>query len=42
MGYQEKKDDVWEKGSKIRGKDPDLYRKDKFGTLCKFVSVKLD
>ena len=36
MGYQEKKEDVWEKGTKIRGKDPDLYRKDKFGnTLFK-------
>lgn len=33
MGYQDKKDDVWEKGSQIRGKDPDLYRKDKFGHI---------
>ena len=31
MSYQNKKDDVWAKGSKIRGKNPDLYRKDKFG-----------
>lgn len=31
MTYQDKKDDVWDKGSKIRGKNPDLYRKDKFG-----------
>lgn len=31
MSYQNKKDAVWEKGKRIQGKDPDLYRKDKFG-----------
>jgi len=31
MSYQDKKDQVWGKGQKIRGKDPDLYRKDKLG-----------
>lgn len=31
MSYQDKKDQVWEKGSRVRGKDPDLYRKDVFG-----------
>ncbi len=31
MKYQEKKDQVWEKGKKVRGKDPDLYRRDKLG-----------
>jgi len=31
MSYQQKKDDVWDKGQKMRGKDPDLYRKDKLG-----------
>lgn len=31
MSYQEKKDEVWDKGQKVRGKDPEMYRKDKFG-----------
>lgn len=31
MSYQDKKDQVWGKGQKIRGKDPDLYRRDKLG-----------
>lgn len=31
MSYQKKKDEVWEKGQKMRGKDPNLYRKDKLG-----------
>ncbi len=31
MGYQDKKDNVWDKGKPIRGKDPDQYRKDKYG-----------
>jgi len=31
--YQNKKDEVWEKGKKVRGKDPDLYRKDDEGNL---------
>jgi 5-methylcytosine-specific restriction endonuclease McrA len=33
MSYQQKKDEVWEKGQTVRGKDPDLYRKDKLGNL---------
>lgn len=33
MSYQIRKDDVWDKGQKIRGKDPDLYRKDQLGNL---------
>ncbi len=33
MSYQRKKDDVWEKGQKIRGKNPNLYRKDKLGNM---------
>ncbi|OAV73986.1 HNH endonuclease [Bacteroidales bacterium Barb7] len=28
---KEKLDKVWEKGSTVRGKNPDLYRKDPFG-----------
>jgi len=31
MSYKDKEDEVWEKGQKVRGKNPDLYRKDKFG-----------
>jgi hypothetical protein len=31
MGIQDRKDEVWEKGQKIRGKDPDLYRRDIYG-----------
>lgn len=31
MSYQDKKDEVWEKGKTIRGKDPNLYRRDKEG-----------
>ena len=31
MAYKDKKDQVWEKGSKMRGKDPNLYRKDIYG-----------
>lgn len=28
---QDRLDQIWEKGSAIRGKDPDLYRKDQLG-----------
>ena len=31
--YRKKKDQVWEKGHKVRGKDPKRYRKDDFGNL---------
>ena len=30
MSYQDKKEQVWEKSQTVRGKDPSLYRKDKF------------
>ncbi|NOQ76044.1 MAG: HNH endonuclease [Crocinitomix sp.] len=33
MSYQKKKDQVWEKGQKVRGKDSNLYRKDSQGNL---------
>lgn len=29
--YRQKKEDVWDKGSKVRGKDPNLYRRDVAG-----------
>lgn len=31
--YQDKKEQVWEKGKRVRGKDPSLYRKDVEGNL---------
>lgn len=31
MASQKEIDEVWEKGKKIPGKDPDLYRKDAHG-----------
>lgn len=31
MSYKDKKDQVWEKGNTIKGKNPNLYRKDQFG-----------
>jgi len=30
MTSQKEKDEIWEKGHKIRGRDPNLYRKDNF------------
>ena len=38
MTYQNKKDSVWDKGRKIRGKDSDLYRKDKLGNTMYYHS----
>lgn len=38
MSYQEKKDQVWQKGKKVRGKNPDLYRKDKLGNILFYSS----
>lgn len=38
MSYQDRKDEVWEKGSKIRGKDPNLYRRDKEGNEMYYPS----
>ncbi|NQY30397.1 MAG: HNH endonuclease [Flavobacteriaceae bacterium] len=31
MPYKKRKDEVWNKESKVRGKDPELYRKDDLG-----------
>lgn len=36
--YQKRKDEVWEKGTKVRGKSPDLYRKDKCGNEMYYPS----
>ena len=38
MSYKKKKDEVWEKGSKIRGKNPNLYRKDGEGNQIYYPS----
>ena len=38
MSYQIKKDQVWNKGKKIRGKSPSLYRKDSFGNEIYYSS----
>lgn len=38
MSYQNKKDQVWDKGQKIRGKDPNLYRKDSCGNEMYYSS----
>ncbi len=42
MSYQEKKDEVWNKGQKIPGKDPDLYRKDVLGNVIYYPSYGKD
>lgn len=31
MSYQKRKEEVWGKGKKVRGKDASLYRKDDLG-----------
>ena len=38
MGYQNRKQEVWDKAKKVRGKDPDKYRKDKLGNEIYFGS----
>lgn len=38
MSYQDKKNAVWQKGAKVRGKDSDLYRKDQFGNTMYYHS----
>lgn len=38
MSYQKKKDQVWDKGKKIRGKNPNLYRKDALGNEIYYPS----
>jgi CRISPR/Cas system Type II protein with McrA/HNH and RuvC-like nuclease domain len=42
MTYQSKKDQVWDKGKKVRGKDPELYRKDKYGNEMYFHSYGMN
>ena len=42
MTYQNKKDQVWDKGKKVRGKDPELYRKDIYGNEMYFHSYGLN
>lgn len=39
--YQNKKDDVWENAKKIRGKNPDHYRKDDYGNVIFYRSYGL-
>ncbi len=38
MSYRNRKDEVWDKAKKIRGKNPDLYRRDKFDNVMYFPS----
>lgn len=38
MSLESKKDQVWEKGHRMRGKDPDLYRKDSKGNELYYSS----
>lgn len=38
MSHQNRKDEVWEKGQKIRGKDANLYRKDDEGNEIYYPS----
>ena len=38
MSYQESKEKVWEKGTKIPDKDPNLYREDKIGNVMYYPS----
>ena len=33
MASKKEIQDVWEKGHKIRGENPDVYRKDKYGNV---------
>ena len=39
---KERLDQIWDKGSVIRGKNPDLYRKDKFGHYCPVKILDLE
>lgn len=36
--YRKKKEEVWDKGHKVRSKDPNLYRKDDEGNLMYYPS----
>jgi len=42
MDYKKKKDQVWEKGKQIRGKDNNLYRKDQNGNTLFYHSYGLN
>ena len=36
------KDSVWDKGDKVRGKNPDLYRRDELGNIIYYPSYGKD
>ncbi len=38
MSYQKKKDQVWQKGKRVRGKSLNLYRRDKNGNVIYYHS----
>jgi len=38
MSYKKRKDEVWNKASKVRGKDSNLYRKDDLGNTLFYHS----
>lgn len=38
MSYKNRKDDVWNKARKVRGKDSNLYRKDDLGNILYYHS----
>lgn len=42
MSVQDRKDEVWEKGKKIRGKNPNLYRRDNQGNEIYYPSYGKD
>lgn len=42
MSYQDRKDEVWGKADKVRGKDSSLYRKDKEGNEIYYPSYGKD
>jgi len=42
MAYRNRKDEVWDKGTVIKGKDPNLYREDKFGNEMYYHSYGKD
>ena len=39
---QERLDQIWDKGGIIKGKNPDLYRKDKFGNKTSPMGWNVD
>ena len=42
MDYRKKKLQVWQKGKKVKGKNPNLYRRDVNGNLLYFHSYGLN